>query len=128
MNEKLSKYCICNSIGTTNRCADCGAKCLHYEISCEKCPVNENAKCNDVYILKYLNITFQGFKTYQDMIFGDMRLVGKSETFFKGETKAINRNFMQKFLEKTDSSDNIIISFSSLLEIMNNPVYMIIFK
>jgi peptide deformylase len=39
------KKVICNSIGLTEECKNCGASKFHSAGSCEPCPINENAKC-----------------------------------------------------------------------------------
>jgi len=36
---------ICNSIGSTHLCNECGASMLHNKQGCEPCPINKEAKC-----------------------------------------------------------------------------------
>lgn len=36
---------ICDSIGSTDLCSECGGSKPHYHVSCEPCPVNIKARC-----------------------------------------------------------------------------------
>lgn len=36
---------ICNSIGSTDECSQCGASKPHSLSSCEQCPINKQAAC-----------------------------------------------------------------------------------
>lgn len=38
---------ICNSIGSTDECRQCGASKPHSSSSCEQCPINKEAACID---------------------------------------------------------------------------------
>jgi hypothetical protein len=136
---------ICNSIGTTDLCFGCGASHIHYSECCEKCPSNDKAKCNLVYILKHNGIVFEAYKEFRDMINGESFIKG-SDTLFKGKVKSIDTDLMRTFLERINSGwrnynpnklfDGIKLhklnyiehSFNSLMEILDDPTYLIIYK
>ena len=114
---------ICNSIGSTPHCRECGASKPHYFKSCEPCPINKKAHCIDIFQtpedLQYQFTHIEIIKITKKVWVGKFLLIDKTgrmnpiETEYKAESPGDLKRKIQGFLKVELKDEHFIIPLST---------------